>query len=220
MPLVRAEARRPGEKAAADTGTSTQKPVGDVKEAKGTTSTPSTPGSGDNSVFPCIAPDGTVREVFREKALVLSLLLQGGHLLVGTGMDGQLFEVDPATREKTELARLDHGQILCLCPRRDGSIVLGTGDPGKVFYVLGNLGTMPRRGSPVASEVLDAGNGSASGAAWSGRPTPRPEPPSVWPCAAATWPSPTTPGATGRRSRPTRTRLSVPRPRPASCSTA
>ncbi len=152
MPVVRAETRQQGEKAAAETGTSTPKPVGDVKEAKGTTAAaPSTPGSGENSVFR-IAADGTVRELFREKALVLSLLKQGDRLLIGTGMDGQLFEVDTVTHEKTELARLDHGQILSLCPRRDGSIVLGTGDPGKL-YVLGNHHAAK---GTVTSEVLDA----------------------------------------------------------------
>jgi hypothetical protein len=148
---ARAATPRPGDKTAADAGPM-PKPTSEAKETKAApAAAPSTPGSGDNSVFR-IAADGTVRELFREKALVLSLLLQGNRLLVGTGMDGQLFEVDTVTREKTELARLDHGQILCLCPRRDGSIVLGTGDPGKL-YVLGNHHAA--RGT-ITSEVLDA----------------------------------------------------------------
>ena len=62
---------------------------------------PSTPTTGENSVYR-IALDGTVREVFREKAMVLSLLRQGERLFVGTGMDGQLFEVNEATRERSE----------------------------------------------------------------------------------------------------------------------
>jgi hypothetical protein len=112
---------------------------------------PSTPSSGENSVYR-IAPDGTVREVFREKAMILSLLHQGERFFVGTGMDGQLFEVNETTRERGEIARLDHGQILCMCRRQDGSIVLGTGDPGKL-YVLQDKFTA--RGSLV-SDVLDA----------------------------------------------------------------
>ncbi len=121
--------------------------------SKGGTSAPapSTPGSGENSVYR-IAADGTVRELFREKALVLSLLRRDGRFLVGTGMEGQLFEVDETTREHSELARLDHGQILCLCQRQDGSIVLGTGDPGKL-YVLHDW--YASKGT-VVSEVLDA----------------------------------------------------------------
>jgi hypothetical protein len=114
-------------------------------------SAPTAPAAGENSVYR-IGPDGTVRELFREKTLVLSLLRQRGRLLVGTGMQGQLFEIDEATKERTEIARLDHGQIHCLCRRRDGSVVLGTGDPGKL-YVLED--TYAAKGS-VTSEVLDA----------------------------------------------------------------
>jgi WD40 repeat protein len=112
---------------------------------------PSAPSSGENSLYR-IATDGTVREVFREKAMVLSMLRQKGRLLVGTGMDGQLFEVDEATRERSEIARLDHGQVLCMVRRGDGSIVLGTGDPGKL-YVLED--SYADSGS-VLSEVYDA----------------------------------------------------------------
>jgi hypothetical protein len=122
------------------------------RDSKGSpAAAPSAPGSGENSLYR-IALDGTVREVFREKAMMLSLLREHGHFFVGTGMDGQLFEIDEASRERSEVARLDHGQILCLCHRRDGSIVLGTGDPGKL-YVLQDRYTA--RGS-VVSEVLDA----------------------------------------------------------------
>jgi hypothetical protein len=84
--------------------------------------------------------------------MVLSLLRPGGRFLVGTGMDGQLFEVDEATRERSEIARLDHGQILGLCRRHDGSIVVGTGDPGKLYVLQDRF---EARGT-VVSEVLDA----------------------------------------------------------------
>jgi outer membrane protein assembly factor BamB len=114
-------------------------------------SAPSTPSTGENSVYR-IARDGTVREVFREKVMILSLLNQGERLYAGTGMDGQLFEINEATRERSEIARLDHGQILCLCRRRDGSVVLGAGDPGKLYVLQDHY---VERGS-VVSEVLDA----------------------------------------------------------------
>jgi hypothetical protein len=112
---------------------------------------PSSPGSGDNSVYR-VAPDGGVREVFREKALILSMLRQGGHFFVGTGMEGQLFEADEETRERTEVARLDHGQILCMLRRKDGSVVLGTGDPGKLYVLQDKYAAK----GTVTSEVLDA----------------------------------------------------------------
>ncbi|HVS39297.1 MAG TPA: hypothetical protein VMS17_27315 [Gemmataceae bacterium] len=124
---------------------------GDFKDGKGVAvPAPSAPSGGENSVYR-IGFDGTVREVFREKAMVLSLALRGGRFLVGAGMDGQLFEVQEATREQTELARLDHGQALCLCPRRDGSVLVGAGDPGKL-YVLEDRRCAT---GTVLSEVLD-----------------------------------------------------------------
>jgi hypothetical protein len=114
-------------------------------------SAPTPPVAGENSLYR-ISADGTVREIFREKALVLCQLQQEGRIFVGTGMDGQLFEVNESSRERSEIARLDHGQVLCLLKRRDGSIVIGTGDPGKL-YVLQDKFAMK---GTVVSEVLDA----------------------------------------------------------------
>ncbi len=153
------EAAAVGEKTAKDDSPA-KAADGDAKESKGAAaSAPSAPAGGENSVYR-IGLDGGVRELFREKAMVLSLALRGGRFLVGAGMDGQLFEVDQATREQTELARLDHGQVLCLCPRRDGSVVLGAGDPGKL-YVL-----QDRRAASgtVLSDVLDTKMASRWGA--------------------------------------------------------
>jgi hypothetical protein len=109
------------------------------------------PGTGENSLYR-ISGDGTVRELFREKVLVLSLLRQKGRIFVGTGMEGQLFEVDEASKERSEVARLDHGQIHCMCRRHDGSIVLGTGDPGKLYVLQDKYASK----GTVVSEVLDA----------------------------------------------------------------
>jgi hypothetical protein len=111
----------------------------------------SPPAAGENSLYR-IQPDGTVREIFREKALLLSLLRRQGRLFVGTGMEGQLFEIDEATRERSEIARLDHGQIHCLCQRRDGSIIVGTGDPGRLYVLHDQYAAQ----GTVVSDVLDA----------------------------------------------------------------
>lgn len=135
----------------ADKGSSSSKDK-DKEPEKGTpASAASPPSSGENSVF-FIRSDGTVREIFRDKVMVLSLLRGDGRLLIGTGMDGRLFEVHEATKEKTEIARLDHGQIQCLCKRRDGSIVLGASDPGKLYV----LQDRHAASGTVLSEVLDA----------------------------------------------------------------
>jgi hypothetical protein len=112
---------------------------------------PSTPPVGDNSVYR-IAHDGAVREVFRDKVLILRLLQNNGKLLVATGMHGQLFDVDEKTKEKSEVVRLDNGQIHCLIRRQDGSIVLGTGDPAKVYTLQDRFASK----GTVTSDVLDA----------------------------------------------------------------
>jgi len=109
------------------------------------------PAAGENSLYR-IAADGTVRELFREKALVLSMLRQHGTVLVGTGMQGQLFEIDEKTKERCEIARLDHGQVHTLCRCRDGAIVIGTGDPGKLYVLRDRFAGK----GTVVSEVLDA----------------------------------------------------------------
>jgi outer membrane protein assembly factor BamB len=131
---------------------SSHKSTSKSKESKGSpASAPSVPASGENSVYR-IGPDGSVREVFRHKALVLSLLYQAGRLFVGTGVAGQLFEVDESTREKSEIARLENGQILALMRKKDGSIVMAAGDPGKLYLLEDRY---VAKGT-VVSEVRDA----------------------------------------------------------------
>jgi hypothetical protein len=141
--------------AAEDTGTSATSapsvPAKDKDDKGGPAPSLPPPASGENSIYR-IAADGTVREVFREKALILSLLRQNGRMFVGTGMEGQLFEMDEATRERSEIARLDHGQIQCMCRRRDGVIVLGAGDPGKLYVLQDKYAAK----GTVVSDVLDA----------------------------------------------------------------
>jgi sugar lactone lactonase YvrE len=135
-----------------DKGAGPTKDSKDKEPEKGTpAAAPSQPTSGENSVFR-ISPDGTVREVFREKAMILSLMRAGGQLFIGTGMEGRLYEVNETTRERTEIARLDHGQIQSLYRRRDGSIVVGTGDPGKLYALQERYAEQ----GTVTSDVQDA----------------------------------------------------------------
>jgi sugar lactone lactonase YvrE len=141
------EARGAGEGKASD-----KAPAKGKEPAKGApAAAPSTPATGENSVYR-IGLDGAVREVMRHKVLVLSLLRDGKRFYVGTGMSGQLFEVDEATRERSEIARLDNGQVLGLLRRKDGAVVVAAGDPGKL-YALEDAHVA--RGT-VVSEVLDA----------------------------------------------------------------
>lgn len=150
-PVVDQDARR--SKVVTAVHTSREAAAEEKEGERETEATPSVPAPkmGQNSLYR-IGPDGTIRELFREKALILSLLPQSGHLLVGTGMQGQLFQINEQTKERSELARLDHGQIHSLLQRRNGSIVLGTGDPGKLYQVEKQFAAQ----GAVLSDVLDA----------------------------------------------------------------
>ncbi len=154
---------------------------------------------GDNAVYR-IDTDGVTREIFRIKALVFALCWSGDRLLVGTGPDGQLYEVRVA--ESTPLAKLDNGQILSLLARPDGEILLGTGDPGTVVRLSSGFVSQ----GELVSEVYDTKLLSRFGAARGG-PTRQPALRSRCRPEAAMWASPTRPGRPGPPNKP------IPRPR-------
>jgi len=87
--------------------------------------------AGDNAVYRLDA-DGVPREVLRVKALIHALCWVEDRLLVGTGPEGQLYEVREQGHDTAPVAKLDHGQILSMLVLPDREIVLGTGDPGSV----------------------------------------------------------------------------------------
>src|SRR5262249_46583135 len=130
-----------------------EKKSSESKEEKkgGSASAPSAPSAGGNSVYR-IAHDGGAPELFRDKALVLGLAKQGKRLLAGTGMNAQLFEVDESSKERCEVARLDHGQITSLLHRKDGSLLVAAGDPGQLYV----LEDRYKSKGTVTSDVLDA----------------------------------------------------------------
>lgn len=108
------------------------------------------PSSRENSVYR-LSPQGSVREIFRIKAMVTCLAEKDGNLIIGTGATGQIFELNETERDFTEIARVDDAHILALCPQEEGWLV-ATGDPGKLFV-------LRRDYSPsgtLVSEVFDA----------------------------------------------------------------
>jgi hypothetical protein len=91
--------------------------------------------AGDNAVYRLDA-DGVPREVLRVKALVHALVWAEDRLYVGTGPEGQLYEVRDRGHETAPLAKLDNGEILSLLVQPDGGILMGTGDPGSVVQLV------------------------------------------------------------------------------------
>lgn len=105
-----------------------------------------------------IAPDGFVSEVFRESAMILSIVPHDGKLIVATGNEGQVFSVDPSRGETTVLADLDSSQITCATPT-DKGLLLGGANPGMLSRM--ELAVADEGG--YTSKVLDAGQVSIFG---------------------------------------------------------
>ncbi len=123
---------------------------GTPRPSGGGSAAPKPVSPGDNAVYRLDA-DGVPHEVLRVKALVHALAWVDGRLLVGTGPEGQLFEVRDSSHETAPLAKLDNGQILALLAEPDGTVILGTGDPGSVVRLAPGYATEGR----LVSEVHD-----------------------------------------------------------------
>ncbi|MBX2850435.1 MAG: hypothetical protein KTR15_01670 [Phycisphaeraceae bacterium] len=105
-----------------------------------------------------IAPDGFVAEVFRESAMILSIVPHDGKLIVATGNEGQVFSVDPKLGETTVLADLDSNQVTCVT-QTDKGLLLGAANPGALMRM--ELAVADEGG--YMSKVLDAGQVSIFG---------------------------------------------------------
>ncbi len=112
--------------------------------------TPKPPSPGDNAVYR-IGSDGVPREVFRARVLIYALAWQDGRLFVGTGPEGQLYEIRDHGLEYAPIARLDHGQILALVSDPKGGLIIGAGDPGAIV----RLDTGYASSGSLISDVLD-----------------------------------------------------------------
>jgi hypothetical protein len=164
----------------------------------GGSATPRPVSPGDNAVYR-IDADGVAREIFRAKVLVFALALRGHHLFVGTGPEGQIYEIRDRGHESSPVARLDNGQVLALLDDPDGGILVGTGDPGSVvrldpgYVASGTLTSDVRdtklisrfgavswradrpKGATVSVQVR-SGNVSEPDATWSDWSTPQTDP--------------------------------------------
>lgn len=120
---------------------------------------PITPG--DNAVYR-IDADGIPREVLRVKALIHALAWVDDHLWVGTGPEGQLYEVRERGEETAPVAKLDSGQVLSLLAEPGGGLLIGTGDPGSVLRLSSEYATTGRLVSEVHDTRLISRFGSMS----------------------------------------------------------
>jgi hypothetical protein len=110
------------------------------------------PAAGGNGIYR-IDPHGFVTEVFRQNVLVLSLVVEPrGVLLVGTGSEGMVYQINPAADETVVIAKVDPKEILTVLPARDGKIYMGMANEGQVATMSSGYAT---RGT-FTSPVLDA----------------------------------------------------------------
>jgi hypothetical protein len=107
-----------------------------------------------------IDAQGFVHEVFRDSVMILKLVEADGKLLAATGNEGQVFVIDPKTRETAVLVDLGSEQVPAMLLQDDGTTVLGTANPAELF-TLGN--SYAHRGV-YTSPTLDAAQVSLWGA--------------------------------------------------------
>ena len=96
-----------------------------------------------------IDPEGFVTEIFRQPVLVLSMLEQNGNLLVGTGSDGLVYQVNPITEETVVLAKLESKQVLSMSKLADGTTLIGSANVGRISKLSDGFATEGTFTSPV-----------------------------------------------------------------------
>ncbi|MBB6431624.1 Ig-like domain-containing protein [Algisphaera agarilytica] len=139
-------ARKSGKVAAGPaSGKSAARPTRNARPA-------STGGDKSGNAVYRIDTQGFVSEVFRESVAVLDLVEQAdGHILVGTGSEGQLYRLDPAAGETSVLNDLEAQQLLTLVVA-DGRILVGGSNPAALIELTDETAG---EGS-YTSDVLDA----------------------------------------------------------------
>jgi hypothetical protein len=107
-----------------------------------------------------IDSQGFVQEVFRDSVMILKLDEMDGMLLAATGNEGQVFVIDPVTRENAVLVDLGSEQVPAMMLAKDGSTVLGSANPAELF----TLGKSYAHRGVYTSPALDAAQISLWGA--------------------------------------------------------
>lgn len=119
-----------------------------------------------------ITPDGFVTEVFRESVTILKLLADPGgegRLLVATGDEGQIYQVNPKSEETIILVDLQPDQVPAMLDIGDHRVLLGTANPATLVQLDAGF----TREGIYTSSVLDASQISLWGKLhWAGSTPP------------------------------------------------
>ncbi|MGC4032467.1 MAG: hypothetical protein QM754_12195 [Tepidisphaeraceae bacterium] len=114
--------------------------------------------SGTNAVYR-IDPRGLVTEVFRKNVIIYGLAVRDDSIVLATGDDGAVYEINPDTDEEAVLLRADAPDVTGLVTAKDGSLLVATSNSGQVYKLSAGFA---KEGS-YDSDTLDAGVPSTFG---------------------------------------------------------
>lgn len=109
--------------------------------------------SGSASHIYKISSEGFVTDMFGEQAVFLSLAEEDGKLLVGTGNDGRLFAVDPASEVEAVVYEDEQAVQITAIAVVNGDVYLGTANPAKLIKLSKDFAS---EGTYI-SDLIDAG---------------------------------------------------------------
>jgi hypothetical protein len=133
--------------------------------------TPSAPSRGTGASVYRITPEGIATRIFEGKdKMLLALAVADGRLLVGTGQEGRIHEVDLGdSTEETCIADVDPKQVMALAVTSDGRILAGTASQGRVYVLSKGYAAQ----GTYTSRAYDAGGSARWGALdWRGTAPP------------------------------------------------
>jgi hypothetical protein len=105
------------------------------------------PREGGNAIYR-IDKEGLVHEIFRQPVLVMSMIINNGGLLVGTGNEGQIYQINPDQEETVALAKVEAKQVMALLPV-SGRVILGLANTGGVSALTEGFASEGTYTSPV-----------------------------------------------------------------------
>lgn len=105
---------------------------------------------GGNAIYK-ISTDGFVHEVFRESVMILEIAKVDGKLIIATGQEGQVYQLDLAEQEVALIAAVPGRQCTAILKIEDKTLV-GTANPGEIVSLSNGFAGS----GEYVSETLDA----------------------------------------------------------------
>ncbi len=111
-----------------------------------------------NAVYK-ISPAGFCTELYRGPVIIHSMAIDENAIILGTGDEGKVIEINPSAEENAILAHTDSAQVNHIARAKDGSILLGTSNAGQILSMSNGYAS---EGS-YESEIHDAAGAATFG---------------------------------------------------------